>query len=99
MLTSFPLITRQQSPLIVRALHAFDVFKYPAAWSHINEAGKLREGGKGRTKRVIGCALKLCTTPVTCRISGCESISSEREETLEFCITTYLQYNVTCFQR
>lgn len=50
MLTSFPLITRQQSPLIARALRAFDVFKYPAGRSHAAEAWRQREGGKGQNK-------------------------------------------------
>lgn len=49
-LTSSLLITQQQSALIVEASHACDVFKYLAAWSHVNKVGGCLRGRKWRNK-------------------------------------------------
>lgn len=65
-LTSFPLITQQQSPLIVRASHAFDVFKYPAAWSHAREAGKWCEEGQARIKANRWISFQVLQNIITC---------------------------------
>lgn len=65
----FPrLITQQQSPLIVRASHAFGIFKYPRARSHVNGAGRGRRGRDYAAGPWI--CFWSCVQPVTCRVTA-----------------------------